>query len=118
MTSRSFTGALATALNPPPVDVFGAPGCVPAREQQHVHDATESSVLPMLLAERARSRGGRTSSPRPERRGLPGRPAGSRPSPLAALAALTDQYLTTGHQDNSPLNVAVPRHLRSRMSAS
>jgi hypothetical protein len=45
MTSRSFSGALAAALNPPPVDVFGAPGCVPAPEQQLVHNATESSVL-------------------------------------------------------------------------
>jgi hypothetical protein len=43
MTSRSFSGALAAALNP--TDVFGAPGCVPAPEQQLVHNATESSVL-------------------------------------------------------------------------
>jgi hypothetical protein len=45
MTSRSLSSALAAALNPPPVDVFGAPGCVPAPKQQLVHNATEFSVL-------------------------------------------------------------------------
>jgi hypothetical protein len=45
MTSRSFSSAVAAALNPPPVDVFGAPGRVPAPKQQLVSNATESSVL-------------------------------------------------------------------------
>jgi hypothetical protein len=45
MTSRSFSSALAAALNPPPVDVFGAPGYVPTPKQQLFHNATEFSVL-------------------------------------------------------------------------
>jgi hypothetical protein len=45
MISPSFSRALAAALYPPPVDVFGAPGCVPAPKQQLVPNATEFSVL-------------------------------------------------------------------------
>jgi hypothetical protein len=45
MTSRSLHSALAGALNPPPVDVFGAPGGVPAPKQRLLHNGTESSVL-------------------------------------------------------------------------
>jgi hypothetical protein len=45
MTSRSFSSVLAATLNPPPADVFGPPGCVPAPKQLLVPNATEFSVL-------------------------------------------------------------------------
>jgi hypothetical protein len=42
MTSRSFSSALAVALSPHPMDVFGAPGYVPT---QLFHNAIEFLVL-------------------------------------------------------------------------
>jgi hypothetical protein len=45
MTSRSFSSALAVALSPHPMDVFGAPGHVPAPKQQLFHNAIEFLVL-------------------------------------------------------------------------
>jgi hypothetical protein len=45
MISPSFSRALAVALYPPPVDVFGAPGCGPAPKRQLVPSATAFSVL-------------------------------------------------------------------------
>ncbi len=39
MTSRSFASALAAALDPPEVDVFGTLGYVPTPRQQRFHDA-------------------------------------------------------------------------------
>jgi hypothetical protein len=44
MTCRSFSSAPADALNPPPVDVFGALGYVPTPRQLFCA-ATEFSVL-------------------------------------------------------------------------
>jgi hypothetical protein len=45
MTLRSFSSALAAALNPPLVDVLGTLGYVPTPKQQIFHDVTEFSVL-------------------------------------------------------------------------
>ena len=45
MTSRTFSSAIAAALNPPPVDVLGPLGHVPTPKQQLFHDVTEFSVL-------------------------------------------------------------------------
>jgi hypothetical protein len=45
MTSPSLRRVLAAALYPPPVDVFGAPGCGPAPKQQLVPSAAAFSVL-------------------------------------------------------------------------
>jgi hypothetical protein len=49
MIFRSFSSVLAAALNPPPEDVFGAPGCVPAPKQL-VPNAT---AFPVLIGGRA-----------------------------------------------------------------
>jgi hypothetical protein len=44
MTTRSFSSALAVALNPHPMDVSGAPGSVPTPKRQLFHNAIEILV--------------------------------------------------------------------------
>jgi hypothetical protein len=54
MSSRSFSSVLAATLNPPPLDVFGAPGCVPAPERQFLPSATGFPVPSPPAAARRR----------------------------------------------------------------